>query len=174
MCRDSLTVTWLQLLRLPQPVALYPSLVAPPNAMHNRSFHSERTCLLCWSVRVRLGLLRLCSHSPAGAAISPVCCCFHQLIHSRVNWTFLFHTPLACGTSSGPGCGFHPSPVPSFVNLVPVSCIITSPKGEGGRTFFFLPFCNRIKIVDKLLNGWGFFTIFNISEFFFFLVLFAS
>jgi len=32
--------------------------------------------------------------------------------------------------------------------------------------FFLLPFCNRIKIVDKLLNGWGFFTIFNISDFF--------
>lgn len=32
--------------------------------------------------------------------------------------------------------------------------------------FYFLPFCNRIKIVDKLLNGWGFFTIFNISDFF--------
>lgn len=41
---------------------------------------------------------------------------------------------------------------------------------KGGKKdfFFFFPFCNRIKIVDKLLNGRGFFTIFNISDFFFF------
>lgn len=49
---------------------------------------------------------------------------------------------------------------------------------KGGKKdfffFFFFPFCNRIKIVDKLLNGRGFFTIFNISDFFFFLILFAS
>lgn len=39
-------------------------------------------------------------------------------------------------------------------------------KGEGERNFLFLPFYNRTKIVGRLLNGWGFFTIFNISDFF--------
>lgn len=58
-----------------------------------------------------------------------------------------------------------------LAHLVPVSCMITAPKRGGGNKdffvlFYFLPFCNRIKIVDKLLNGWGFFTIFNISDFF--------
>lgn len=53
------------------------------------------------------------------------------------------------------------------VSLVPVLCIITSPKkGEGERIFLFLPFYNHTKIVGRLLNGWGFFTIFNISDFF--------
>lgn len=94
--------------------------------------------------------------------------------------------PVACHCQLGP-CSFKlPLPVeyrlvlavvpitppsPALVNLVPVSCMITSPKRGAIRTclfyfIFFLPFCNRIKIVDKLLNGWGFSTIFNISDFF--------
>lgn len=80
-------------------------------------------------------------------------------------------TPFPSVTLSDPnGVAIGPCPVAS---IVPVLCIITSPKKKGKKKYkghiFFFPFCNRKEIVAKLLNGWGFH---NFQHYLVFLVLF--
>ena len=52
-------------------------------------------------------------------------------------------------------------------------CLIYDDMAEkgGNKDFLCVSFCSHIKIVTKLLNGWVFSTVFNITDF---LILFAS
>lgn len=66
-------------------------------------------------------------------------------------------TPSPSVTLSGPD-GVAPGPCP-VASIVPVLCIITSPKKKekkNTKDFFFFPFCNRKEIVAELLHGRGF------------------
>lgn len=129
-CLDSLTaVTWLWLLRFPHPVLSHPFLSALHTSTHISPF-TLKVFIARPSLQLGLGLLNLGllllgglgSTQPSPSIIS------FSLTGSLNHVPFtsssrqcqlrlrLLHSP-CCGTSSGPGCGFHHSCHPLLLTL---------------------------------------------------------